>query len=90
VDAEAEQGEAEVRDVVHVADHDLLAPHLDSDGAFARDAHLAVVGEGDVLVGHAAVVDERPVERPQVVRGTTVQDGDLVRDRTSRRRHGTT
>ena len=87
MDAEAEQREAEIRDVVHVAYHDLLAPHFYSDGAFACDANCAVVGEGDVLVVHATVVDEGLVERPEMVRGATVQDGNFVRDRTRCRRH---
>ena len=58
VDSEAEQGEAEVWDVVHVADDDLLASHLDGDGASACEADLAVVGEDDELVVDAVVVDE--------------------------------
>ena len=45
VDLEAEQGKVEVWDVVHVADDDLLASHLDGDGASACNADLAVVGE---------------------------------------------
>jgi hypothetical protein len=78
VDSEAEQGEAEVRDVVHVADDDLLASHLDGDGASACDADLAVVGEGDELVVDAVVVDESLVEGPEVVGGATVEDGHLA------------
>ena len=87
VDAEAEQREAEIRDVVHVADPDLFAPDFDSDGAFTRDTHFAVVGESDMLVVHATVVDEGLVEKPEMVRGATVQDGNFVRDRTRCRRH---
>ena len=75
MDAEAEQGEAEVRDVVHVSDYDLLAPHFYGDGAATRNADLAVVGKGDVLVEHVVVVYERLVEGPEVVGDAAVEDG---------------
>ena len=75
VDAEAEQGEAEVRDVVHVPDDDLLAPRFNSDGAATCYADFAVVGEGDVLIVDAVVIDERPVEGSEVVGGAAVEDG---------------
>ena len=75
MDVEAEEGEAEVRDVVHISDCDLLAPHFDGDGATACNADLAVVGKGDVLIVDAVVINERPVEGPEVVGGAAVQGG---------------
>ena len=77
-DTEAEQGGAEVWDVVHVVDDDLLASHLDGDSTSACDADLAVVGEGDKLVVDAVVVDEGLVEWPEVVGGATVKDGNWL------------
>ena len=68
-------------------DHDPLAPHFDTDGAFARDAHFAVVDESDVLVVHATVVDEGLVDRSEVVCGAAVKDGNFVRDQNHCRRH---
>ena len=50
VDAEVEEGEAKVWDVVDVADDHLLASHFNGDGSFVRNSNLAVVGERDVLV----------------------------------------
>ena len=47
VDLEAEQGKAKVWDVVHVTDDNLLASHLDGNGATACKADMAVVGEGE-------------------------------------------
>ena len=88
MDAEAEEGEAEVRDVVHVSDHDPFAPHFDSDGAATRNAYLAVVSKGDVLVEHAVVVNKRPVVGPQVVGGAAVEDGDLAGGRACCSRDG--
>ena len=79
VNAEAEQGEAEIWDVVHVTDDNLLAPHLYGDGAAACNADLAVVIKGDVLVVDAMLVDEGLVEGPEVMGGATVKDGHLAR-----------
>ena len=70
----------------HIADHDLLVPHFDGNGFSTRDADLAVVGEGDVLVEHAVVVDECLVEGPEIVPGYVVQDGHWVWG-CARRRH---
>ena len=53
--------------MVHVADHDLLASHFDGNGSPTLDADLAVVGDNDMLVEHAVVVDECLVEGPKVV-----------------------
>ena len=75
---EAEQGEVEIWVVVHVADDDLLAPHIDGDGATACDEDLDAVGEGDVLVVDAVLVDECLLEGTAVVDGTTVNDGHLA------------
>ena len=55
VDAEAEEGEAKVRDMVDVADDHLLSPHFNGDSSFSRNANLAVVDERDVLVVDAVV-----------------------------------
>jgi hypothetical protein len=69
VDVEAEEREAEVQDVVHVANDDLIAPLFYGDGAPPRNADLTVVGEGDVLVVDTVVVDEGLVKGPEVVGG---------------------
>ena len=55
VNAKAEEGELKVRDVVDAADDHLLAPHLNGNCSFARNANLTVVDERDVLVVDAVV-----------------------------------
>ena len=77
VDADAEEGEAKVSDVVDVADDHLLVPHFNGDGFFASNVNLAVVGERDILVVDAVVYDEGLVVRPKMVGGPTVQDSHL-------------
>ena len=75
VDAEAEEREAEVGDVVDVADGNGLAPHDHCDGADAVDGNCLVVGERDHLVRQLAVGSEGLVVGPQVVGCSAVEDG---------------
>ena len=55
MDAEVEEGETKVLDVVDVVDDHLIAPHFNDDGFFAINANLAVVNERDILVVGAVV-----------------------------------
>ena len=77
VDAETEEREAQVGDVVDVANDDVPAAHVDGDDSFASNWNLAIVGEGDVLVVHPAVGDEGFVGMPEVVSSPVIEDCHL-------------
>ena len=75
VGAEAEEREAEVGDVVDVADGNGLAPHGDCDGADAVDGDRLVVGKRDHLVRQLATGGEGLAAGPWVVGCSAAKDG---------------
>ena len=74
VDAEAEEREAQVGDVVDVANDAVHAIHVDGNDALPRDGSLAIVGENDVLVVDAMVGDESLVGVPDIVGSSANED----------------
>ena len=50
MDVEVEQGETEIRDMVHVTDDNLLVPNLHGNGATACKLDHVVVSKCDILV----------------------------------------
>ena len=77
VDADTEEREAQVGDVVDVANDDVPAAHVDGDESFASNWNLAIIGEGDVLVVRPAVGDEGFVGIPEVVSSPAIKDYHL-------------
>ena len=77
MDAEAEEREAQVGDVVDVGNDNFLAAHVDGDESFAGNWNFDIVGEGDVLIVHSAVGDEGFVGMPEVVSSPAIEDCHL-------------